>query len=52
MKDKHEFINLIITKEKDMDLLLLFLLQLVHETNVKSRIDKKVQNLMKKKHSE
>ena len=52
IKNKNEFINLIINKDKDMDVFLLFLLQLVHETNVKTRINTKIENLMKKKNSE
>jgi len=35
-----------------MDLFILFLLQLIHETNVKARYHSKIETLMKKKHSE
>jgi len=52
VKQKNEFINLIIKKDSDMDLFILYLLQLIHETNVKARFDSKIETLMKKKHSE
>jgi hypothetical protein len=35
-----------------MDLLILFLLQLIHETNVKARVNSKIEALMKNKNSE
>ena len=43
---------MIIKKDSDMDILILFLLQLIHETNVKARVDSKIEALMKKKNSE
>ena len=35
LKSKREFINLIVPKEKDMDMLIQFLLELIYETNAK-----------------
>ena len=52
LKSKKEFINLIVPKEKDMDMLIQFLLELIYETNAKKRIDEQVCRLKLKNKSE
>ena len=42
-KTKREFINLIVPKENDMNMLIQYLLELIYETNAKKRIEEQVE---------